>query len=1327
MPALLAALGQRLPTDPEPFSEPDAKPVAELVLKLTDPRLATADGKRRAQATATLIYEPARAGARNIESRRFEFTAPLGPIEAADLKWYLESYYLWPVGVFHQRASAIQDRLPGWGHDLYEAALSDPVAREALNAWQNAAGGAERRFSVMVDGDLPSGALAKAQAEASEAATGLLTLPWELLHDGRGWLFQGRDPVRVRRRLPNRQPQTEHPTALPVRILLVSPRPEEDRRVGYIDHRVSALPLVEAVEELGDLARLTVLQPPTYAALEKALRDGDQGQPFDVVHFDGHGVYDRRLGLGGLCFEDPADQDRLEKRRMDFVDAGRLANLVRQHRIPLVFLEACQSATTDVDPTASVAARLLDEGVTSVVAMSHSVLVETARRFVHRFYAELARGARVGAAMLAGQQELHADPVRGKILGAGELRLQDWFVPVLYQEEQDPQLITRIPAAAVRRQEARRRQLSLGDLPQPPEHQFQGRSRELLALERLLHRRSWAVVRGTGGQGKTTLTAELARWLVRTGRFARAAFVSLEHHQDARAVLDTLGHQIVGPNYTVATYRELDEAFRPLERALADQPTIVVIDNCESVLPDRAAEAPDPADASAAIFAVCRTLLDADERTRLVFTTRESLPAPFGEPGRERELGALDRADAVELVGEVMKRNDWTPPERDEGETPQQITDLVEAVNRHARALVLLAREVAHRGVLTTTADLRSLMNHLQLQHPGDRENSLYASVELSLRRLGPASRQHVRVLGVCHGGVHLGVFSELTGLGIEPVTELAQELIAVGLGEYLGEGHLRLDPGLAPYLLGELTAEEAEDFGRRWIDLMYSLTKSLYRESFRDAQHARRLTALELPNLMVMLDRLPPLQSAEELVSVAHNLETLLQPLGRPKALARAVAVREQAAQKLNDWTHSGYLAATAQIDRHVDKGNLPAAYATAQQLTTQSLAAGGDAYPHAAYDIAMAHARLGRVMKLSRAAEMAITPLKAALHGLQQLADAGDETANRMIGPILTELGDCMALLGRLEKAAEIYEEAHPRFLTFGDMRGAAVNKGQLATVRMNQERYDEALTAYAEVRDAFQQMGERMHVAVAWQKIGDVHRYVRNFEASEAAFREALAIRVKEDNLSGQASTLVELGYLYSEMGREEEAAAFERQAAEIFERLGNLASEGTVRNNLGSSLFTLGRYEEARGELHRAIKCSEPYGHAGQVWMPWSMLAMVEDETGHPEQAQVARQRALDSYLAYRHAGGEDRTGLADLFAVTSSAIRDNRQAEAHQQLDALLATDLPEWVPDVLRCLQMILAGDRDPAVADAAQLHYMAAAELHYLLETLDQGEPAGL
>ena len=41
---------------------------------------------------------------------------------------------------------------------------------------------------------------------------------------------------------------------------------------------------------------------------------------------------------------------------MAFVDAREMASVVRKHRIPLVFLKACQSAQAESRSTASVAA-----------------------------------------------------------------------------------------------------------------------------------------------------------------------------------------------------------------------------------------------------------------------------------------------------------------------------------------------------------------------------------------------------------------------------------------------------------------------------------------------------------------------------------------------------------------------------------------------------------------------------------------------------------------------------------------------------------------------------------------------------------------------------------------------------------------------------------------------------------------------------------------------------------------------------------------------------------------------------------------------------------
>jgi hypothetical protein len=382
LPQILVALGERAPDDTRLAPEPPARPVAELKLKLKGASLQEiAEGSRHVSATAQLIYDPADSNSPQAESREFKFTAPLGPIESDDLRWYLEEYYRWPTTIFAERAKRIEEQLPVWGRELYDSATAAESARDLLSDWRRASDAAERRFSIFVDSRLPERSSKKKQAAADEASSALLALPWELMHDGGGFLFQGANPVRVRRCLPKQQAEKAVPTRLPIRILLVSPRPEDDR-AGYIDHRISARPLVDAVETLGELAELTVLNPPTYPALGEALRRArEANRPIDVIHFDGHGVHDPKGGLDALCFEDPRDLDKLEGRSSQLIDAQELGVLVREHPIPLVFLEACQSAAEE-RPTASVATKLPDAEVTSVAAVIHGGLVETARHLV---------------------------------------------------------------------------------------------------------------------------------------------------------------------------------------------------------------------------------------------------------------------------------------------------------------------------------------------------------------------------------------------------------------------------------------------------------------------------------------------------------------------------------------------------------------------------------------------------------------------------------------------------------------------------------------------------------------------------------------------------------------------------------------------------------------------------------------------------------------------------------------------------------------------------------------------------------------------------------
>ncbi len=262
MNALLVALGKRDPADVAPIPQPKSEPLEELVLELTDLKFHEQDGIRRASARARLVYQPATAGQREVTSAQsWRLVAPIGPIEAGELTWYLEQYAVWPSGipVIRDRAKRVEENLLTWGREIHAAAMPVEHTANVLQAWAKIASHADRRFSVYVDSSLEAGASEADVKTAQEAATELLRLPWELLHDGEGFLFQGAKPVRVRRRLPNTKDLDVPVVAPPIRILLITARPE-DEACGYLDHRASALPLVEAMEALPGLVKLHVLE-----------------------------------------------------------------------------------------------------------------------------------------------------------------------------------------------------------------------------------------------------------------------------------------------------------------------------------------------------------------------------------------------------------------------------------------------------------------------------------------------------------------------------------------------------------------------------------------------------------------------------------------------------------------------------------------------------------------------------------------------------------------------------------------------------------------------------------------------------------------------------------------------------------------------------------------------------------------------------------------------------------------------------------------------------------------------------------------------------------
>ena len=239
----------------------------------------------------------------------------------------------------------------------------------------------------------------------------------------------------------------------------------------------------------------------------------------------------------------------------------------------------------------------------------------------------------------------------------------------------------------------------------------------------------------------------------------------------------------------------------------------------------------------------------------------------------------------------------------------------------------------------------------------------------------------------------------------------------------------------------------------------------------------------------------------------------------------------------------------------------------------------------------------------------------------------------------------------------------------------------------------------------------------------------------EAAEDAYRESLAIKVRLGNIGGQANTLVQLGNLYlTKLGRTEEAVPFYRQAIDKYADIRNVTHEANARCGLAMALRQLGYLDEARKEVRLSIKTAESSDHAIEPWRFWNTLCDIETDAKNPTAAAYAKRQAINFYLAYRRDGGEnyDFDGRVSLPVTEALLAGDPATAAAFLQE---VAADLPDNAHTYIRALQAVVAGSRDPSLADSPDLDFGMATEILFLIETLEStaadrytlpDEPAG-
>jgi tetratricopeptide (TPR) repeat protein len=378
-------------------------------------------------------------------------------------------------------------------------------------------------------------------------------------------------------------------------------------------------------------------------------------------------------------------------------------------------------------------------------------------------------------------------------------------------------------------------------------------------------------------------------------------------------------------------------------------------------------------------------------------------------------------------------------------------------------------------------------------------------------------------------------------------------------------------------------------------------------------------------------------------------------------------------------------------------------------------------------------AEATIGLTTSLYRLLEYAGKPRLLARVGQARDA-AGDAWSHARFEAVWTRVEQQLAG-GRLREAFEGAQALLQRARTAGAQAypdadyDLAMACFILARVLQTAGGSEQALPLLEEARRHFEAVekrepgrgAERM-ASVCFTEQGDCLRGLgRLDDAAADAYRKSLAIKVRLGDVGGQASTLNQLGRLCFDLARTEEAAAFYRQTVDKYVEIRDVAKEGVARNNLGDTLRKLRRLDEARQEIRRAIECGAQFGHASSPWASWAVLAGIETDAGNATTAAEAKRHAMACYLAYRRDGGENHSDSGRLVLAVTQKLRAGDLAGAASLLHDNAATYKTASWRAFIRALQAIVAGSRDRALADAPELGYSMAAEILFLIETLEK------
>jgi tetratricopeptide (TPR) repeat protein len=960
------------------------------------------------------------------------FTHPFDEQALADLRWYLEEYLRFPYGLAPDNAAKIEQKFQDWGEQLFELVFRS--SEQARQFFQAATYEGLHQCELVITSDSPE----------------VLNLPWELLYSPSDRHFLAPSLAGMSRSLS--EYAVREMGDLPqdkLNILLVIARPYGEKDIAL---RTIARPLLQALSNIRQKVNLKVLRPPSFEQFEREL-NANRGF-YHIVHFDGHGDFDpnsigfqHTLGAAGqglLVFEKNDGSP-------DIVTAAQIAQNLADCRVPIFVLNACKSAHEGEEKFSSVATRLVSLGAKGVVAMAYSVYAQAAKHFMGRLYGELAAGATLDCAVAAGRRDVLNKPQRPS--PKGDKPLQDWLVPVLYQQESYTPFIPTTTDADVLDIEAFLEPTvsNLVGFPEEGAYGFIGRDYDILRLERAFRQNNIVLLQGMAGVGKTELACGFARWLEETqGRTGKMFFMSFEHGATLSNVVNQVGREVWGDKF--AQYRA-EQQQQAVLKYLKTQPSLLIWDNFEPV---------------AGFPAGNESLLNASERDSLQRFLKDLRGGKswvlITSRRKERwldcgysllDLRGLREQDVEELAAKILQTAGV-----DRAELSSEYLELLKLLGGHPFSLRVVLPHLKTQTPKQLIEALRQGLDRLDGTPDKVREKSLAVSLDYSFAKLSERARRHLPFLALfservdanllhlfssnpdnSYGQAYRAVFGE--NLQKADWLGLLNEAAEAGILEHLGSTIFKIHPALPWYLRQRLETSPPTPSslklrlqGEGSLSEQSLVPPSLVGKGARGLGHREEVSELE-KKLLVFYAVLA-FKYDRELISNAELASFVLR-VEEPNLLQN-LRLAEQ--QQSWEYAQASFEEATA-------------FYQKALQIYEDA----GDLY-NAAND----YHNLGVVAQEQRRFDEAKAFYQKAL---QIFEDAGDLYK---AATVYHQLGTLAQEQRRFDEAKAFYNKALQIFEDAGDLYHAALDYNQLGMVAQEQQRFDEAISYFLKTLDIF-----------------------------------------------------------------------------------------------------------------------------------------------------------------------------------------------------------------------------------------------------------------